>query len=176
MAALVIYESMYGNTRTIAAAIADGLATAMPVELCEVGEAPLAIGAEVDLLVIGGPTHVFGLSRPSTRQDAGAALPGGVVSAGIGVREWLDAVRTHRADVFAAAFDTHIDKAVPGSAAAAVGRRLRRLGLRLLTPPRSFYVTDKQGPLAEGERQQAYDWGLQLATSHARARADARVT
>ena len=175
MAALVIYESMFGNTRTIATAIADGLATAMGVELSEVGAAPHVIDGDVDLLVIGGPTHAFGLSRPTTRRDAGAALPGGVVSPGIGVREWLAEVRTHRAGVFAAAFDTHIDRSVPGSAAAAAGRRLRRSGLHLLAPPRSFYVTDTQGPLAEGEREHAYDWGLQLAAAYANARDDAGV-
>jgi hypothetical protein len=173
MVAWVIYESMYGNTRTIATAIADGLATAMPVEVFEVGDAPTSIGAEVELLVIGGPTHVFGLSRPTTRRDAAAALDGGAVSSGIGVREWVEAARTHRTGVFAAAFDTHIDKAVPGSASAALGKRLRRLGLSLLVAPRSFHVSDKQGPLVAGEPQRAHDWGVQLAAAHAEARQQA---
>jgi hypothetical protein len=33
--ALVVFESMFGNTRKIAEAVADGLRTAMPVELTE---------------------------------------------------------------------------------------------------------------------------------------------
>ena len=68
--ALVVYESMFGNTQTIAVAVADGLSVRMTVDLVEVGAAPSAVAADVDLLVVGGPTHAFGMTRPNTRQDA----------------------------------------------------------------------------------------------------------
>ena len=57
MHALVVFESMYGNTRAIAEAIADGLSTRMRVEVQEVGVAPEVIDDDVALLVVGAPTH-----------------------------------------------------------------------------------------------------------------------
>ena len=39
MRALVVYESMFGNTRTIAEAIAEGLSSHARVDLLEVGQA-----------------------------------------------------------------------------------------------------------------------------------------
>ncbi|WP_353744571.1 flavodoxin domain-containing protein, partial [Thermocrispum sp.] len=51
MHALVVYESMYGNTKAIAEAIARGLASAAQVDLVEVGSAPSTVDA--DVLVVG---------------------------------------------------------------------------------------------------------------------------
>jgi flavodoxin len=67
MHAIVVYESMFGNTQRVAEAVAAGIAAHMTVELIEVGAAPTQIGEDVGLLVVGGPTHAFGLSRQSTR-------------------------------------------------------------------------------------------------------------
>jgi hypothetical protein len=68
---LVVYESMFGNTELIAHAIADGLSVGANVEAAEVNAAPKSV-CDVDLLVVGGPTHAFNMSRPSTRSDARA--------------------------------------------------------------------------------------------------------
>jgi hypothetical protein len=117
--ALVVFESMFGNTKAIAEAVADGLAPRMRVELLEVGSAPAAVGDDVGLLVVGGPTHAFGLSRPSTRQSAVEQGKGELVSSGTGLREWLEALGGGSAEVAAAAFDTRIRRPrLPGSAAA----------------------------------------------------------
>jgi flavodoxin len=87
MAAVVVYESMFGNTQTVAEAIAEGLSTTMRVELHEVGAAPAAMERDVDLLVVGAPTHAFGLSRLSTRASAAEQAERPLVSPGIGLRE-----------------------------------------------------------------------------------------
>ena len=68
--ATILYESMFGNTRQVAEAIAEGLRTFAAVTVLPVREAPESIDG--DLLVIGGPTHVHGLSRPATRAQARA--------------------------------------------------------------------------------------------------------
>ena len=70
MTVLVVFESMFGNTKLIADAVAEGLAQHLPVEQVEVGTAPTVIGGEVELLVVGDPTHAFDLSRSGTRQSA----------------------------------------------------------------------------------------------------------
>ena len=76
MRALVVYESMYGNTKEIAAAVADGLSTRMPVQLTEVGAAPTLLADDIGLLVVGGPTHAHGMSKAeSANPPPSASLP-----------------------------------------------------------------------------------------------------
>lgn len=163
MRALVVYESMFGNTQTIADAVAEGIARHVSVDAVEVGAAPATIGRDVGLLVVGGPTHAFGLSRPSTRADAPAKSARPLVSAGIGIREWIGALPAAPARVAAAAFDTRIDRPrVPGSAARGAAKRLRQLGFRLIAPAESFFVTDTAGPLVAGEVERAREWGAEL--------------
>lgn len=70
MRAMVVYESMFGNTQLIADAIAEGLSSRAEVERTAVGDAATTIGDDVALLVVGGPTHAFGMSRSATRQSA----------------------------------------------------------------------------------------------------------
>lgn len=82
MRALVVFESMFGNTQVIARSVADGLAPRMRVDLVEVGAAPTALDGDVDLLVVGGPTHAFGMSRAGTRQSAAQQSQRGLVSGG----------------------------------------------------------------------------------------------
>ncbi len=161
MTTLIVYESMFGNTRRIAQAIADGLAPHQRVELHEVGRAPIPLPADLDLLIIGAPTHSFGMSRPNTRQSAVHSAPANLVSAGIGVREWLDLLVPGSHLVPAAAFDTKFGKPswLPGSAARGIAKRLKRLGHLQAAIPKSFYVTATTGPLAEGELTRAREWG-----------------
>ncbi len=166
MHALVIFESMFGNTRVIAEAIAEGLSSRFETDLIEVGAAPKVIYDNVELLVVGGPTHAFGMSRPGTRHAAADQAGEGLVSCGIGQREWLDAVEGGSGRVVAAAFDTRLAKPhwLVGSAARAYDRRLRRLGFRVSSPPQSFYVAGTPGPLLDGEAERARRWGLEMAS------------
>jgi hypothetical protein len=162
MRALVVYESMFGNTETIARAIAEGLGERYEVTLAEVGTMPEWLPDGLDLLVVGGPTHAFGLSRQSTRTDAAKQLGDRrPVSHGRGLREWLEQLLPG-AGLAAAAFDTHIDKHFPGSASKAAARRLRSRGydVRMVE---SFHVSGTPGPLVDGETDRARAWGAQLA-------------
>lgn len=161
MKVLVVYESMYGNTRDVAEAIAAGLSSRVTVDVVEVGSAPADVDDEVALVVVGGPTHAFGMSRSSTRADA--AEEGPVLSAGQGIREWVENVRLPAA-IRAATFDTKVSKPrLPGSAASAATKRLRRKGARIIANPTTFYVTGKTGPLAAGELGRARRLGEVLA-------------
>ncbi len=158
---LVVYESMFGNTKTIAEAVADGLSAYAAVELVEVGAAPATLPVGVDALVVGGPTHAFGMSRASTREDAARQAQGTVVSSGIGIREWLESLAP--GDVTAAAFDTRIKwPRVPGSAAHGAERHLRHRGFRILAKAETFWVQGSPGPLYGGEADRARRWGEKL--------------
>ncbi|BCJ31814.1 flavodoxin family protein [Actinocatenispora sera] len=166
MRALVVYESMFGDTEQVARALAEGLGTRAAVQVSAVGDAPAPVPDAVDLLVVGGPTHAFGMSRPNTRNSAARQSREAVGVTERGVREWLAEVGSLRGRL-AAAFDTHARTRLPGSAAAGIDRRLRRLGARTIAPAHSFYVTDTQGPLADGERDRALRWGVDLAEAAA---------
>ena len=86
--AVIVYESMFGGTRRVAEAVADGLARSARCTVVEVGQAPTVIG-DIDLLVVGAPTHAFGMSTPDSRREAQRETTQPVISRELGVREWL---------------------------------------------------------------------------------------
>jgi len=172
MKALVVYESMFGNTEQVALAIADGMRPTIDVTVMNAAAAPPTPAEDVAVVIAGGPTHAFSMSRARTRADAirrGASHSAGA----IGLREWLDAqhpVAHHRI----ATFDTRATKArrFPGSAARAAARVARRHGYTTFAPPHTFWVRDTAGPLMDGELDRARDWGRELAISATHRRLD----
>ena len=169
MRAVVVYESMFGNTHEVAEQIAEGLRIAAEVEVLAVGDAIGRILGDVDLLVVGGPTHAHGMSRHATRsgaadqadQDVGLTLEAG--ADGPGVREWLHGMPADHGTA-AAAFDTRLDApaAFTGRASKGIARQLHKHGFRTVTDPESFLV-DKEHRLIEGEASRARVWGGELA-------------
>jgi Flavodoxin len=170
MRALVVYESMFGNTRTIAAAIADGLRATIDVDLVEVGTAPATLPDEVSLLVVGGPTHAHGMSKPESRADSAKRAGDRLVSRGAGIREWLERLPRGKSRVAAAAFDTRIKGPglLWGSAAKGADKHLRGLGFHVVGGPESFLVEGPTGPLfdrlVDGEVERARRWGERLGS------------
>lgn len=161
MNALVVYESAWGNTRIIAEAAAAGLSEHVLTEIVDVAHAPPLDQVQTDLLVMGAPTHAFGLSRESTRADAHRR---GGTQLATGLREWIEAAS--RVSLPVAAFDTHARHPnLPGSASHSAARKVRRLGCTRVTDPISFFVEDYEGPLLPGECERAQAWGAELAVS-----------
>ena len=178
----VVYESLFGNTRLVAEAIADGIRAADPAARVSVTRTDATKLAEVDdacLLVVGGPTHMRRMTSPrSRRQGLQAARktkdqqnrepePG---TAGPGLREWLQALPPARLGALAAAFDTRVESRLAGSAARPASRQLKRRGFGLAGEPEGFIVTGLQGPLRQGELDRARTWGAALARHARRAR------
>jgi hypothetical protein len=162
--ALVVVESMFGNTRDVADAVAGGLSLFCEVEVVDVASAPAA--PAVDLLVVGGPTHALGMSRAGTRAEAvRRGAPAGQSSVRRGLREYVDGLRHASYPVLVATFDTRVHKrGVPGSAARSAARRLVRSGARTVLPPETFWVEDLSGPLLTGELARARVWGERLGS------------
>jgi hypothetical protein len=174
---------MYGNTRAVANRIAEGLATRFDVSVVPVAEATPEMVAAADLLVCGGPTHVHGMSRPSTRKaavaavvDKGADLTLEYGASGRGLRDWFPQIDS-RAPAMAAAFDTRLDAppAITGRASRGIARRLRRLGCHLVVAPESFLV-DKTNHLRSGQAQRAAAWGAKIAAATASPLREERVS
>jgi hypothetical protein len=165
MQTAVIYESMFGNTKTIGDAIAEGLRGAGEVRVGTVDEiAPDTVG-DADLIVVGGPTQSRGMAKPNARETAaknralekfGPILPGRE-----SLRGWLGKLPEGHGVV--AAFDTRFDKAtfLTGSAAREIAGTLARKGYTL-AESQSFFVTKTGGPLAVGELERAVAWGREL--------------
>jgi hypothetical protein len=171
MRAVIVYESMFGSTRMIAEAIGEGMGPGNEVQVVRVTDADGHVLDGADLVVVGGPTHVHGMTRPSTRQGAPdyARKPGsGLVlepdaATGPGVREWLASLAPVHAQ--GAAFDTRIQAppAVSGRASKGIDRELARHGLIQVAPPESFIV-NKHSHLVPGEQERARSWGTHLVT------------
>lgn len=171
MRVLVVYESMYGNTHVVASNIADGLRGTYEVTLVPVAEATGRLVAGADLLVVGGPTHMHGLSSASSRKMAaqaaareGSGLRLDPDACGPGLRDWLREIEG--GDRLAAAFDTRLAgvPAFTGRAGRGISRLLKRHGYRLVAAPASFLVSP-QNALLDGEASRARRWGMTLGAA-----------
>ncbi|WP_086847568.1 flavodoxin family protein [Amycolatopsis kentuckyensis] len=167
MRILVVFESMFGATEEVAEAIGKGLAGSGPVEVRNVDEAPRDL-AGAGLLVVGGPTHVHGMSRGATRKSAAEQVDYPTRSR-TGVREWLDSLDAVPEGLAVAAFDTRIEKprVFTGAASLRMAKRLRRRGCRLVVPAESFFVGTEpiDVGLEPGEAERAEAWGAALGAA-----------
>ena len=149
--ALIIVESCFGNTRAIADSVAAGLIDGgVDAQVVDVDEAPSCLPADLDLLILGAPTHNRGLPTAATRAKACAQAGSGKASHGIG--GWLETVAIP-ASIDAAAFDTVISKGwLSGSAAKAIAKTLqRRQGRREPAPRRGRSSTPDGAETSSGK-------------------------
>jgi len=150
MQALVIYDSRFGNTRQIAEAIGKPLGERYTVSVQSIADAPV-LPTDLDLLVIGGPTHAHGVSQPLKQyfkqlpDEAMRGLP-------------------------VATFDTRFrkPKLLVGAASEGIAKHVRKRGAQIVTRPESFFVAGGEGPLEPGELERAGTWAYQLVRSAAK--------
>lgn len=156
MKAMVVYDSVYGNTQKVAAAVAAALGSPEDVALVRASEARPEQLAGLKLLIVGSPTQKFRAIPPVT--GFLKSIP----------RNGLKGVKV-------AAFDTrftqsNIDRVrilaffvnIFGYAAQRIAGRLESNGGVLAAPPEGFYVADTEGPLLEGELERAGEWARQI--------------
>ncbi len=164
MKALVVYESFWGNTASVAKAIAGGIgpdARAVPTD-----EATPEVLAGVDLLVVGAPLMGFALPRQQTREqvagDKKAPTPADVSHPSM--RDWLASLPKRDSEGVGrfATFETAF-KWSPGSSAGAIARALEAAGYRSAAKGQRFRVAGTYGPMRDGELDRARTWGAHLA-------------
>ena len=167
MRVVIVYESLYGNTHLVAEKVAEGVNTRAEAVVVPVDGATPEVLAGADLLVVGGPTHLHGLSTSASRRMAvedaekrDRALDPDAESEGL--RAWLDALEPGGGRR-SAAFDTRLDgpAAFTGRASRGIARRLRHHGFELAVDPESFLV-DKENHLISGEGDRAREWAARL--------------
>ena len=165
-AAVVVYESVFGDAEKIARAVAEGLSAHLDVQVVAAAEAPPVFGNDLRLLVVGGPNHAMSMPRPATREDAVTKYAVRITDTAAGLHEWLDAAQPLHG-IAAAAFDTRMDRPKLVTrldhAARTEEKLLHSLGATLAAPAEHFHVVDVQGPLADGEEDRARQWGAALS-------------
>jgi len=157
MKALVVYDSIHGNTEKVAQTIGDALSTWGEVHTLRVGEAQPEHLAGLGLLVVGAPTH-GGMASPTMKGWLKALPPNslaGVKVAAFDTRVAVEDINSRVAAVFVRLF---------GYAARRIAASLTKVGGTLVVPAEGFYVKDTEGPLKAGELERAAAWGRQIAT------------
>ena len=147
MKALIVYDSVYGNTEKIAKAVADAIAPSGEVKVVQAGEANPPELESTDLLIVGSPTHG---GRPTPP-----------------VQDFLNKVPKLQG-INVAAFDTRSQSKfarVFGNAAGRIARNLEKKGGTLVASPEGFLVTGTKGPLKEGELERAAGWAKGMLES-----------
>jgi flavodoxin len=148
MRARVVYDTNYGNTRTVAEVIARELGR--DAEILAVADVTDESLAGVDVLVVGCPINGW---RPTEKMQGflEGLAPGS-----------LDGVR-------AAAFDTRVKLFIHGDAAGKISRALHAAGATIVAKPQGFIVQGTEGPLAPGQVGKAGAWaafiGVELRAS-----------
>ena len=163
MKAVVVYESLWGNTAAVARAVADGIG---PQTRClTTDEAASDVIADADLIVAGAPVLGFRLGGDQmraaiARDEANAPKPPDLSHPSL--RSWLE--HLPRGNGQSAAFETRIWWS-PRGATGDIETRLERAGYRPIAKAQKFVVADKYGPLRDGELERAHQWGQELATA-----------
>jgi len=162
---------MFGSTRHLAEAVAEGLGSDMDARVVQVNSAIAGELSHIDFLVVGTPTHAHSMPRASTRRGAPefARKPGSdlVLEPGAdsepGVREWLTSLGGLH--IRGAAFDTRVKgpPSLTGRASRGISKALEHHGVEMVAPPESFLV-DKQSHLLPGEAERARAWAVGLAS------------
>jgi hypothetical protein len=163
MKAVVVFESLWGNTAAIARAIADGIG---PEARCLTTDeaSPEAI-ANADLLVAGAPVLGFRLGGEQirgaiARDEASSPKPPDLSHPSL--RSWLETLSPGTGG--SAAFETRIWWS-PRGATGDIETRLERAGYHPIAKAQKFVVNDKYGPLRDGELERARTWGQELASA-----------
>ena len=155
MKALVLFDSVFGNTQQIAAAIAKTLESQADVAIIPVAAFQPEQLNGLDLFIVGSPTRGFRATESIQKSLKG--LP----------NQTLEGIKV-------AAFDTRLsnkDVKSPilsglvkffGYAAQPIAKELVQKGGHLALAPEGFFVEKSEGPLKEGELQRAADWAGQV--------------
>ena len=149
MKALVVYDSVFGNTEQVAYALRDSLGP--DVEALRVGDVKHEQLVGLEYLIVGSPTRAFNPTKAITsflKKIPGGSLRGVKVAA-FDTRIDSEDVNSSVLNVFVRFF---------GYAAKPIGDRLQKKGGTLVASPKGFYVEDTEGPLKEGELELADAW------------------
>ena len=161
MKTIVVYESLWGNTATIARAIAEGFG--LEAQVFSTAEATRDVVSGADLIVAGSPLFAFQLPTDKIRETIrckAATFPTPPNLSHPSLRNWLETVPPGKGHC--AAFETRIWWS-PGGAIGTIQKTLQTVGYEPLMRGKRFRVAGMYGPLKAGEMDRAREWGALLA-------------
>jgi flavodoxin len=145
--ALVVYDSVYGNTEKVARALAKGLEDdGVDVDCVRVDAVKFDELSGYDLLVVGSPVHAWSASKP--------------------IKAFLERLKSvgGLSGKKAFALDTKMGRSrLAGSAGGKIEGKLKSLGLTIVKPHASAVVKGREGPLEEGAEEKFKQLGAELA-------------
>ncbi len=155
MKALILYDSLYGNTQKIAETIGKSMRVKEMVPVIKVGDGKLEDLLQLDYLIVGSPTQAFNPTAAVTKLLK--SIPSGSLKAtrvaAFDTRMSVEDVNVGILKFFASIF---------GYAAKHIASLLEKKGGTLSVPPEGFFVTASEGPLKEGELERATAWAKQV--------------
>jgi flavodoxin I len=158
MKSVVVYDSLYGNTKAIAQAIGDALPG--EVQVLSVGEVNPGDLGTADLLIVGSPTQRL---RPTV---AATSFLKSIPQKGLkGVKVAAFDTRLTWSEIEKVRILAFVVKIFGGYAAAPIAGRLGKKGGELTVSPVGFYVASGEGPLVEGELERAAAWARQIVAT-----------
>ena len=156
MKAMVVYDSVFGNTEKVAQAIGQALGSTEDVQVVRVSDTKPEQLVGLTSLIVGSPTRQFSPTGATTGFLKSIPKHGlkGVKVAAFDTRFTESAIEKVRILAFFVK--------IFGYAAKPIADRLQKKGGELVVPPEGFYVGDTEGPLLEGELERAADWAKQI--------------
>ena len=148
MKALVVYDSVFGNTEKVAQAMGAALG-------CEARRAIEVTPEQPPVWMFSSSAADAGVSgaRPSRHLKSIPRVSQGVKVAAFDTRMDVKEVNNAVLTVFAKAF---------GYAAEPIGKQLVKKGGTQAVPPAGFVVNGEKGPLRDGELERAAAWAQQV--------------
>ena len=157
MKALVVYDSVFGNTEQIAQAMGNALAAQEDVETLQVSNVKPEQLTGLKALIVGSPTRGF---RPTPAiNNLLKSIPKNGLK---GVKVAAFDTRFTEEEIESSVFILRPLVKVFGYAAKPIADMLKKKGGHLKMPPEGFFVDGTEGPLKEGELKRAADWARQI--------------
>ena len=147
--AIVIYDTRFGNTEEIARALALGVEKqGVKVDCVKVDEVDVDGLVEYDLLAIGGPTHMAGMSQP--------------------MKEFLEELKAvdiggKKGFCFDTRNQSRLNRFDLNSAAKKIEKKMKRMKVKMIKPRESAIVAGREGPLEKGALRTFEKLGKEIA-------------
>ncbi len=151
--ALILYHSLFGNTKTVAISLAKGIKeSGIETDCLSIDEVDITTIPSYDFLAIGGPTHMIGISKPM--KDFLQKLKSINLK---GMKGFCFDTRTH----------SRLNKKSWGilenSAARKIEGKMKRMKIKIIKPRQSAIVNGREGPLEEDIEGRFEQIGVEIA-------------
>ncbi len=138
--ALILYHSLFGNTKTVAINLAKGIEeSGVETDCLSIDEVDINQITSYDFLAIGGPTHIIGISKE--------------------IKTFLNELKTiNLREMKGFSFDTRNNSRMnkkrwlmlENSAARRIEGKMKKMKIKIIKPRQSAIVEGREGPLESG--------------------------